>query len=256
MTRFIEHYSPNELTLDFILSDAWDVIVLNKKVDEHKIHEWYLEVSDRLDYLRFHFEKCKNLIKPLVPTNDGGVGYVTGAKNKGIHNYNKADHNLISSFTLNWPIKRDIPLPPLWAADPDVFTELKSNMNDEKEIVKDFDHRSFIHLPQYLFGEYKNLYDEWGHKFLFNLKIQKHHPGMVLPLHTDHMSVRLHIPLTYDNGRFYWGENWAREYKLVPGNLYLINTRILHGTTNFGPRYRSNLISNIDDSQILDLLAL
>lgn len=256
MNRFIENYSMNQMSTDFIFSDEWDVIVLNKKVDEKLIHEWYNEVDTRLNHLEFHFEINKNLVKPVTNIADGGKGYVTSATNKGIHNYSKADHNLISSYTLTWLIQKDTPLPPLWAADPNFFPEISLHLNKNNEIIKDFNQKEFVHLTQYLFGEYEKLFTEWGHKFLYNIKIQKHHSGMVLPLHTDHMNTRLHIPLTYDNGRFYWGEKYEREYKFTPGNIYLINTRILHGTTNFGPQYRSNLISHVDDENILDLLAL
>jgi hypothetical protein len=256
MTRFIENYLPNQMSNDFIFSNEWDVIVLNKKVDEVGITEWYKEVDTKLKHLEFHFEVNNNLVKPITKIADGGKGYVTGVTNKGLHNFYKADHNLISSYTLTWLIEKNIPLPPLWAADPNMFPEIKPYLNENKEIIRDFDQRTFVNLNQYLFGEYEKLFNEWGHKFLYNIKIQKHHSGMILPLHTDHMNTRLHIPLTYDNGRFYWGEKYAREYKFVPGNIYLINTKILHGTTNFGPNYRSNLISHIDDDKILDLLAL
>jgi hypothetical protein len=256
MSRFIENYRKNELSFEFLISTDWDVIVLNKKVNAEKISQWYQEVDTRLNYLGFNFVKNKGLAKPFDKNNESETVHITGARNKGVHDYSKADHSLLTSYNMNWIIQKDVAIPPVWAADPDVFPELKPYMNDEKQIIKDFDHRSFVHLNQYLFGEYKNLFDEWGHKFLHNVKIQKHHPGMVLPLHTDHMAARLHMPLTIDNGRFYWGENWANEYKFTLGNIYLINTRVLHGTTNYGPAYRSNLISNVEQNQILDLVNL
>jgi hypothetical protein len=62
--------------------------------------------------------------------------------------------------------------------------------------------------------------------------------------------------MTEDNGKFYWGEKWDREYKLEVGNIYLINTNTFHSTSNLGPVPRANLLCDLQEEKLLSLLAL
>jgi uncharacterized RmlC-like cupin family protein len=60
--------------------------------------------------------------------------------------------------------------------------------------------------------------------------------------------------MTYDNSKFYWGEKWNREYNFEPGNVYIINSRVAHSTTNFSPTARANIISDIRNDKFMDLV--
>jgi hypothetical protein len=256
MTRVIQNYDPKDITQELIDGDSWDYIILNKTVNFEGMHLWWKEVDTRLRYLRFNITEQEHLIKKPESKN-GEVGYTTNATQNRYHVNNQADHRLLSSYTLDWPVQRDIPLPPLWAADVNHFPELEKWINKDNKIVVDYDHfTEFVKLEQYMFGEFLNLYNDWGNKFLHNLRIQVHEPTMILPVHVDGMKTRLHIPLTYDNSSFFWGDCWNREYKLKVGHIYLINTHIPHSTTNFCPNVRANLISNIREENILDLISL
>ncbi len=256
MSRVISNYNPKDITEEFINGNDWDYIILNKTINFKGMNRWWNEVSTRLSYLKFNLTEQIDLIKD--PTEkDGEEGYITNARQDRFHPNKQADHRLISTYTLDWPIQRDIPLPPLWAANVKKFPELSKWLDDSSNIILDYDHLTdFVIQEQYLFGEFLNLYNDWGKKFLHNLRIQVHEPTMFLPVHVDGMKTRLHIPLTNDNSSFFWGEYWNREYKLKAGHIYLINSHIPHSTTNFCPNVRANLISNIKDKHILDLLSL
>jgi hypothetical protein len=232
------------LSIDFINSNDWDLIVLNKKVDSVNLLNWYVEIEDRLSYLRCNLYKNKDLLKPAVK------GYFTNKEKENFFDLSKADERLLNSYALSWPVQKDIPLPPPWACNLELYPELQEYYNGD-DLIKDFDYNNWVYLDQYMFGAWKNLVDEIGIYFR-NPRIAQHLNGLILPQHTDGMTVRLHIPITTDNSYFYWGET---PYKLMPGNMYLINTRLSHGTTNYGPT-RANIISDIDDKDIMDILCL
>ena len=253
--RVIKDYDINDITMDLINGNDWDFIVLNKKVDKEGIKQYWNDVYTRLNHLRFNFIEHQSYTKKpkQIASNKG---YLTNASDDKFHKTDIGDASKISSFTFTWPIQRDIPLPPPWACDINMFPELNEFIDDNNEIKKDIDPHKFVMLDQYMFGEFKNIWDAWGKDYLVNTRITMHNPEMVVPLHSDGFIARIHIPMTDDSSLFYWGECWDRSYKWEPGNIYLINSHITHSTTNFGPKIRANMLASIDDDKILDLLNL
>jgi|688.fasta_scaffold37120_8 hypothetical protein len=247
--RLIENYNTDAITKDFILTNEWDVIKLNKKIDVKKLREWYFSVSKNLEHLKFNFRTCTKYIKESVNNK-----FTTDT-----NNYQwilKNEYMLLqNSYSLTWFNKQDVPLPPAWAANLDYFPELRIYYNDAGDLIKDFNYLNNIYLNQYMFGEWENI-TKWLTPYIFNPRITEHLTGHVIPLHTDGYMARLHIPMTIDNSKFYWGENYDREYKFEPGSIYLINTKIIHGTTNFGPTTRANIIADIHEDKIFDILKL
>lgn len=237
---------PKEITAEILKSLEWDFIVIPNVIDDEKIKEWYNTVSVKLDYLKFNFTLCPQYVKDTVNN------YFLTDQNDYKWSRNAAYEKLHNSYSLTWFDNRDVPLPPPWAANLDYFQELKEYYDSEGNLIKDFDYSNNMYLEQYNFGEW-NLISEKIKNYIFNPRISEHLPGHVLDLHTDGYIARMHIPITNDNSKFYWGETWDREYKFEPGNVYLINSRIPHGTTNFGP-VRANIMADIYDNKILDLI--
>lgn len=253
--RVIVNYNPKDITMDLIYSDSWDYIVLNKKVDVQGIQQYWRDVHTDLSHLRFNFVEHRCYLKE-PETVDNGVGYRTNHSDNKFHNTELGDKRKISTYTFAWPIQRDIPLPPPWACNIELFPELNEFIDTDNTIKKDIDPHNFVMLDQYMFGEFKNIWDDWGKDYLLNTRITMHEPEMVVPLHSDGYLTRIHIPMTIDNSLFYWGECWDRSYHWEPGNIYLINSHITHSTTNFGPNIRANILASVDDDKILDLLKL
>ena len=253
--RVIENYDPNDISIDLIRGNDWDFIVLNKKVNANGIKQYWKDVYNNLGYLRFNFTEHTQYIKEPEEST-GAIGYHTNQSDKKFHNANLGNKSKISSFTFAWPIQRDIPLPPPWAANVNMFPELNEFIDEDNRIKKDIDPHNFVMLDQYMFGEFKNIWDSWGKNYLVNTRITMHEPEMVVPLHTDGYMCRIHIPMTEDSSLFYWGECWDRSYRWEPGNVYLINSHITHSTTNFGPNIRANILSSIDNDKIIDFLKL
>lgn len=253
--RVIENYDPADVTLDLINSDEWDYLVLNKKINVAGIKQYWYDVQDKLSYLRFNFIDHRHYLKP-IEHKDGKPGFRTDASSDSFHNLSYGDHAKISTYTIAWPTQRDTPLPPVWACDINQFPEIREFVGDDNKFKKDTNHHSFVMLNQYMFGEFKNIWDEWGKDFLLNARITAHDPGMVVPIHKDGHVTRIHIPMTDDSSNFCWGDNWDRCYKWQVGNIYLINSHITHGTTNHGSTIRANILSNVDTHRIPDLIRL
>lgn len=244
--RLIENYE--NITEDFIKSKDWDLIKLNKKIDVEKLRDWYVSVSNNVEYLKFNFNTGKKYTKESINNQ-----FTTDTFNYkwSLDNINMLLQN---SYTLSWFVEKDIPIPPAWAANIDFFPELNEFYNNG-ELVKDFDYTKNVYLKQYIFGEWENIIN-WLKPYIYNPRITEHLTGHIIPLHTDGYIARLHIPMTIDNSKFYWGDNYDREYKLEPGCIYIINTQIKHGTTNFGPVTRANIIADIHENKICELLKL
>jgi hypothetical protein len=251
MSRILE---PSNVTEKILKSFDWDFIVLDKHVNHEGLLNWYTTVSEKLNYLKFNFTTC-----PQYVTNSINNYFATEEENYQ-NSYSSSrplprDEKSRNSYTLTWPIPRDVPLPPPWAANLEFFTELSNYFDNQGKIIKDFDYSSHQYLEQYLFGEFKNILFDLR-KFIFNPRITEHMPGHVLHLHVDGYMARMHIPITADSSKFYWGDQWNREYKFEPGKIYLINSRVIHGTTNFGPNKRANIIADIYENTIMDLINL
>ena len=254
--RVIENYNPDDISLDLINSDDWDYIVLNKKVDVAGIKQYWHDVYHNLGHLRFNFFDHTQYLKEPEEV-DGKIGYKTDAEKNGhFHENGLGDKRKISTFTFTWPSQKNIPLPPPWACDIKQFPELNGFIDADNKFKKNTDHHTFVMLEQYMFGEFKNIWDSWGKDFLVNTRISMHEPGMIVPLHKDGHTARIHIPMTDDSSRFYWGESWNRCYKWEVGNIYLINSHITHSTSNLGPEIRANLLTSIDTEKIPQLIRL
>jgi len=238
---------PSQVDLSVLESLEWDIIILDKKIAIKNLQYWYNIVTSNLDYLKFNFQTCSEYIKESVNNK------FTTDTNDYEWERNKTYEALINSWTLTWPTHRDVPLPPPWAADVEFFTELKSYFDNDGNVVKDFDYNDNTYLTQYNFGEWKSIVEEIGN-YIYNPRITQHMPEHILHPHTDGYCARLHIPMTYDNSKFYWGEKWNREYNFEPGNVYIINSRVTHSTTNFSPTARANIISDIRNDKFMDLV--
>lgn len=248
MNRVIKNYDPNSITQDFLDNNDWDIIVLNKKLNLDELRKWYNYVETNLSHLRFNVNENVNLLKHSpdedfrTDTND----------NMGCLNF--PERSTINSYSMSWLVPRDVPLPPPWAADPNYFVELKEFMDDEGNWIKDIDYTRYVYLEQYMFGEFEEMVNDWIDEFAYNPRITQHLTGHVIPDHTDEgYSARIHIPITDDHSLFHYGET---SYKLEPGKIYLINSRITHSTSNPGPETRSNIMADIKRGKIKDLVCL
>lgn len=227
----------------------WDFVKLNKTIDSTALLEWYTSVEATYSKSKFNFLTCSNYIKQSVnekfTTNKEGYEFI------------KTRNSLqgLSSYTLTWPIESEMPLPPPWAADLNQFPELLKYFDNQGNITKDIDYLSHGYLSQYLFGEWKNIVG-WLGEYIYNPRITIHSPDYEMIPHTDDYIARLHIPITQDSSTFSWGKNWDRKYKLEPGNIYIINTKIPHGTQNFGNTPRANIMADIVPEKLERLLLL
>jgi len=238
---------PSQVDLSVLESLEWDIIILDKKIDVKNLQYWYNTVTSNLDHLKFNFLTCHEYIKESV--NDK----FTTDTNDYKWERSKKYEALINSWTLTWPTARNVPLPPPWASDLEFFTELKTHYDNDNNLVKDFEYNNNIYLTQYNFGEWKSIVEGIGN-YIYNPRITQHMPELILYPHTDGYGARLHIPMTYDNSKFYWGEEWNREYNFEPGNVYIINSRVPHSTTNFSPTPRANIIADIRLDKFMDLV--
>jgi len=248
-SKLIKGYNLNSIDLDFIRSDEWDLIILNKKIDSSDIFKWYQAVSNNLNHLKFNFLKNSNLLKPSL----NNIFYTN--KEKYAFDKTRADIKLINSYVFTWPVQKNIPLPPIWAADPTQFPEIQQYCDNNNQIDKDINYKSWKYQEPYLFGEFKNQIESWGKQYWRNSRITEHLPGLILPSHTDGMIARIHIPITKDESKFYWGDNNEREYKLEVGNIYLINSHTPHSTSN-GLTIRANIMADIDELSIIEILSI
>lgn len=247
--RLIENYNINDITIDFINSQDWDLIKLHKTIDVEKLQEWYNTISKNLSHLKFNFATCSKYVKDTI--NDK----FTTDTNNYKWSYEKVSIELQNSYTLTWWTEKDIPIPPPWASNLKYFPELEKYYDNEGNLKVDFDYSENIYLQQYMFGAWKDL-SNCLKSYIFNPRISEHLPGHIIPLHTDGYIARLHIPITSDNSKFYWGDQYNREYKLERGCIYMINPKISHGTTNWGPTTRANILCDLYPDKIIDILKL
>ncbi len=236
------------LSLDFLESNKWDVIQLNKKVNSHRMLAWFNEVEYRFSSSKFNFAKDQKFLKTqdnILITDSAGYKF----------DKTKNDLSGISSYTLSWLTQTINPLPPPWAASLEIFPELKKFHDDEGKLVVDIDYNLYQYLNHYLFGEWLTV-STWLKEFIFNPRISIHEPSYVIKPHVDDYIARLHIPITDDDSIFCWGENLEREYKFIPGNIYIINSRSTHGTKNLGNSVRANLMADLKIDNLIKLLNL
>jgi hypothetical protein len=246
--KLIKNYDHQLIDFNFLNSNEWDVIQLNKKVDATAMFNWFTEVEKQYSNSKFNFTKDLKFLK----THDNVL--ITDAAG---YKFDKTKNDLsgISSYTLSWLVQTENPLPPPWAASLDIFPELNQFHNEQGKLVVDIDYKLYQYLDHYMFSEWLSI-SNWLKDFIFNPRISIHEPSYIIKPHTDDYVARLHIPLTTDDSLFCWGENLEREYSFYPGNIYLINSKCTHGTKNLGNTIRANLMADLDPSKILTLLSL
>lgn len=195
-------------------STDWDFIELKVNIDVEKLNAWYSEVNQKFPTLKFSFA----LTDYTVPNTKQSI------LNGGVH-----------SFGMSWPVEQDLPIPPKYAARPDLYPE---TLLPEEE----FGSKMKV-MQRYKFGYFKELLDRLGEETFSWSRITVHDPSASISPHIDGPgTIRLHIPIaTNDNAFFCWDE---RKYNFVPGKVYLINTGTTHSTINEGNSERAHIISH------------
>ena len=82
-------------------STAWDFIELNIAIDIDKLQLWYDDVNKQFPHLKFSFA----LTDYVIPNKKQSI------LNGGIH-----------SFGISWPVEQQLPIPPKYAARPELYT--------------------------------------------------------------------------------------------------------------------------------------
>jgi hypothetical protein len=195
-------------------SKDWDFIELNFKIDVEKLQGWYAEVNNKFPHLKFSFD----LTDYVLPNIKQSILY------GGVH-----------SFGMSWPAEQNLPIPPKYAARPDLYPETAMSESEFGSKMKV--------MERYKFGYFKELLDELGEDTFSWSRITVHDPDARIDPHIDGPgTIRLHIPITTnDHAFFYWSD---RKYNFVPGKVYLINTGITHSTANEGKSERTHIISH------------
>lgn len=198
----------------------WHFVELSKMpIDVEKLAEWYSVVSTEMSHLKFNFGRTDLILGVDDQKDDSSV--LKG----GIHSYG-----------LSWPVDQNLPLPPRFAARPDLYPE---TVCTEEE----FNSQVCV-MDRYKFGYFKDLYDQYGEDFFAWARITVHDAGAEIKEHTDGLKnvFRIHIPiLTNDDALFCWGD---AKYNFKVGKAYLINTSILHNTINGGSTERTHIITH------------
>lgn len=200
-------------------SRDWHFIELKLDIDVARLVDWYKVVSTELEHLKFNFSK-KDLILPLEEQTDDSSVLLGG----------------IHSYGLSWPVEQDLPLPPRFAARPDLYPETVTTEDDFNSQVKV--------MQKYKFGYFKELYEQLGEDFFAWARITVHDPGAEIKSHTDGTKnvFRIHIPIvTNKDAYFYWGD---AKYNFEVGKVYLINTSAVHSTINSGTSERAHIITH------------
>jgi hypothetical protein len=205
----------------------WHFIELtNMPIDAEKLQQWYAEVLEKMPHLRMNPSKTEYL-KPNS-LQDNLVG--------GLH-----------SFGISWPVEQDLPIPPRYAANPELYPETLDDQTTFGTKMKV--------MEKYKFGYFKELYDTYGEEFFSWARITIHDAAARIDPHIDGTThlFRLHIPIvTNDNAMFYWGDT---PYNFKVGKAYLINTGTTHSTNNKGTTERAHLLSHpVNVQWILDNL--
>lgn len=215
---------------DFLLGNEWDLLEFDICIDDLKITNWYREVTEKYIHLRFDFSQ-----EALLKTQ-----YATGTdKTYGLEN---ALQGKIYSWTLDWPVEKELPIPPMFAADPNIFPELDQNTE-------------FKIQNKYKFGYFKKICDVLGEDTFRFSRITVHDTDAKIFKHVDYgLGLRLHIPIISNTAsRFLFGDLLDRSYGFDVGRVYLINAKIPHCTINQGDP-RVHIISDPGIDKLMDLL--
>lgn len=236
MDRIIKNYDPSLITNHLLYeTDDWDLIELNYKLDAEKLTDWYKQLCEEFQYMRFEFNKFPEKLELSISkrmVEEGYCGYYCGP---------------IDGITLAWPKERYEPLPPPVQANLDIFPEVN--------------HETFIDdakiMTKFRAGYLEEMLSTLGEDSFRQTIITTHHPGMYIRQHKDSKVLKLHIPVeTHENAFFHFGENKERKYHMKLGHIYILNTGYWHGTTNEGDKKRSHIITRILPEQIERIIRL
>jgi uncharacterized RmlC-like cupin family protein len=213
-------------TKEYLHSKEWDVINCGISFDVDKLVAWYETVCEKYQDLKFDFS----------------IGHVLSEEYKNSNGYNDALRGDISSWTIDWPTEKNIPIPPTFAANDELFPELKVDI-------------PFKIQERYKFGYFNDICKMLGEDIFCRSRITVHNTGAEIKKHVDDgQGLRLHIPIISNNeSKFLFGDNLNREYTMEAGNIYIINATIPHATINNGPS-RAHIISDPSIDKMLRLL--
>jgi hypothetical protein len=89
-----------------------------------------------------------------------------------------------------------------------------------------------------------------------SMHIGGHPPGAKLELHQDDEEYfRIHVPLVTNNQAYFFGEDGVKYY-LMPGRLYILETKKYHGTANNGDSDRIHLLFKMPRHLLDDVIKL
>lgn len=213
-------------TKEYLYSKEWDVIKCDTTLNVDKLVDWYTTIFKNYQSLRFDFS----------------INEVLKDKYKNSNGYNNVLKGNISSWTIDWPTEKNIPIPPTFAANDELFPELKVDI-------------PFKIQERYKFGYFKDICRKLGEDIFCRSRITVHNTGAEIKKHVDDgQGLRLHIPIISNNeSKFLFGDNLNREYTMEAGNIYIINATIPHATINNGPS-RAHIISDPSIDKMLRLL--
>lgn len=236
MDRIIKNYDPDLITNHLLYeTNDWDLIELNYTLEKEKLTNWYKQLCEDFQHMRFAFNKFPEKLELSISkrmVEEGYCGYYCGP---------------IDGITLAWPKERYEPLPPPVQANLDIFPEVnyETFIDDAKIMTK------------FRAGYLNDMIDVLGEDSFRQTIITTHHPDMYIRQHIDSKVLKLHIPVeTHENAFFHFGENKERKYHMKLGHIYILNTGYWHGTTNEGDQKRSHIITRILPDQIQKVIRL
>ena len=230
MTQYVK--TSNILDKEFLLGTDWDLIELDITTSVDELVSWYNTITEKYDYLRFDFS-LKHLLKDQ---------YATGVYDS--YGFENVLQGGIYSWSLDWPIEKDIPIPPTFSAKTDLFPELEQNLK-------------FVIQEKFKFGYFSKLCKTLGEDAFCFSRITQHDSDARIAKHVDAgLGLRVHVPIVATNAsRFLFGDSLDRSYTFEPGKTYIINAKIPHCTINQGP-VRAHIISDPSVDKLLDLMKM
>lgn len=217
MDRYIK--CPTNLKYNDLLNVDWDVIELQPTANHEGLLEWYNSMSIELESAKW------------IGTPEFEEKYHSKEFKKRWWAANPIKYKDEPPFwwMMNWPIERYDPLPHSFLADKNLFPETDPNVySDDLNPL----------LTRFKFGEFKNLYDQYG-KYLNAARTTVFPKNSGVGLHIDmpypNVIIRMHIQVN-PNPKCEWqfGHTADRRYVMEPGKMYLVNTAVFHSVANFG----------------------
>lgn len=243
----------SDVKLDDLRNTDWDLIELPTTIDTNSWKAWYESVVSQFD--DYAYSPLEH--KELVGTNhlkDFVFDYIK-----------KSVWGNPKQWLLQWGVQREGVIPPVTAADPNYFTEMKQDFDSNRE-----------QLSHYMFGVYKELHSILGEDSFQTTKLLQYLSGEGLKPHVDIVDdylFRLSIQIkTNADVKWVFSDSHTellhvvhdhteptsegREYTLEEGKMYLVNTRITHSLRNLGTDTVVILQTDPKDSALERLLSM